>query len=85
MSYGPIGIGCIGKTQINKFVDGLIEIERKRTGDVLNIYLEFENGKDWYFFNYRNNLMQTISANTEYNTIIQELKEDKRTEKKNKE
>ena len=85
ISYGPIGIGCIGKTQINKFVDGLIEIERKRTGDVLNIYLEFEKGKDWYFFNYRNNLMQTISANTEYNTIIQELKDDKRTEKKSKE
>lgn len=85
MSYGPIGIGCIGKTQINKFVDGLIEIERKRTGDVLNIYLEFDKGKDWYFFNYRNNLMQTISANTEYNTIIQELKDDKRTEKKSKE
>jgi hypothetical protein len=29
--------------------------------------------------------MQTISANTEYNTIIQELKDDKRTEKRDKE
>jgi hypothetical protein len=85
ISYGPIGIGSIGKTQINKFVNGFIEIERKRTGDVLNIYLELENGKDWYFFNYRNNLMQTISANTEYNTTIQEIKDDKRTEKQNKE
>jgi hypothetical protein len=85
ISYGPIGIGSIGNMQINKFVDGYIEIERKRTGDVLNVYLEFENGKYWYFFNYRNNLMQTISANTEYNTLIQELKDDKRTEKQNKE
>ena len=65
ISYGPIGIGSIGNMQINKFVNGYIEIERKRTGDVLNVYLEFENGKYWYFFNYRNNLMQTISANTE--------------------
>lgn len=85
VSYGPIGIGSIGKTQINKFVDGFIEIERKRTGDVISIYLEFENGKNWYFFNYRNNLMQTFSTSTEYNTIIQELKDDKRTTKQNKE
>lgn len=85
VSYGPIGIGSIGKTQINKFVDGYIEIEKKRTGDVVSIYLEFENGKNWYFFNYRNNLMQTISTSTEYNTMIQEVKDEKRTEKKNKE
>jgi hypothetical protein len=85
ISYGPIGIGSIGKEQINKYVNGYIEIERKRTGDVLNIYLEFENGKKWYFFNYRNNLMQTISSNTDYNTLIQEIKDDKRTQKEGKE
>jgi hypothetical protein len=85
ISYGPIGIGSIGKHQINKYVDGYVEIEKKRTGDVVSIYLEFEKGKYWYFFNYRNNLMQTISANTEYNTIIQELKDEKRTKKESKE
>ena len=85
ISQGPIGIGSIGKQQINKYVDGYIEIAKKRTGDVLNIYLEFEKGRYWYYFNYRNNLMQTISSNTEYNNIIRELKDDKRSEKKNKE
>jgi hypothetical protein len=85
ISYGPIGIGSIGKEQINKFVDGVIEIERKRTGDVLNIYFEFEKGRYWYFFNYRNNLMQSISSNTDFNNIIMELKDDKRTEKEGKE
>jgi len=84
ISYGKIGIGSIGKTQINKFVDGFVEIERKRTGDVLNIYIEYDNGKNWYFFNYRNNLMQTISSSTEYNNYIRELKDDKRTVKKDK-
>jgi len=29
--------------------------------------------------------MQTISANTEYNTVIQELKDEKRTKKETKE
>ena len=64
---------------------GVIEIERKRTGDVLSIYLEFDKGRHWYFFNYRNNLMQSITSNIDYNNIIRELKEDKRTVKKNKE
>ncbi len=81
VSYGPIGIGSIGKSQVNKYVDGFIEIERKRTGDVVNIYLEFDNGNEWYFFNFRNNLMQSISSNTDYNNIIRDLKEDKRTVK----
>ena len=85
ISQGPIGIGSIGKQQINKYVDGYIEIAKKRTGDVLNIYLEFEKGRYWYYFNYRNNLMQTISSNTEYNNIVRELKDDKRSEKKSKE
>ena len=84
ISYGPIGLGSIGKTQINKLVKGYVEIARKRTGDVLNIYIEFENGKNWYYFNYRNNLMQTISSNNDYNTYIRELKDDKRKVKKDK-
>lgn len=85
VSYGQIGLGSIGKTQINKYVNGYIEIERKRTGDVLTIYIEFENGKNWYFFNYRNNLLQAISSNNDFNNYIRELKDDKRTVKKDKE
>jgi hypothetical protein len=55
-----------------------------RTGDVLNVYIEFDEGKNWYYFNYRNNLMQTISSDTEYNNYIRELKDDKRKIKKDK-
>lgn len=84
ISNGPLGIGSIGKTQINKYVTGYVEIEKKRTGDVLTIYLEFDNGRSWYFFNYRNNLMQAISSNAEFNTYIRELKDDKRTVKKDR-
>ncbi len=84
ISYGPIGINSIGKDQVNKYVNGYVEIERKRTGDVLNIYFEFEKGRNWYFFNCRNNLMQSISSSIEYNNYIRELKDDKRTVKKDK-
>ncbi|MCD4695896.1 MAG: hypothetical protein K8S16_06605 [Bacteroidales bacterium] len=85
ISYGKLGLTSVGKDQANKYINGTIEIARKRTGDVVNIYIEFDNGKSWYFFNYRNNLLQTISSNTEYNNYIRELKDDKRKIKKDKE
>lgn len=84
VSVGAIGIGSVGKQQINKYLEGYVEIARKRTGDEINIYFEFEKGRYWYFFNYRNNLLQTISSNTEYNTLIREMKDDKRTDKSKK-
>ncbi|MCD4734891.1 MAG: hypothetical protein K8R53_02485, partial [Bacteroidales bacterium] len=85
VSVGPIGIGSVGKQQINKYMDGYVEIARKRTGDELNIYLEFEKGRYWYYFNYRSGRLQTISSNTEYNTLIRDLKDDKRIIKGEKE
>ncbi len=85
VSVGQLGIGSVGSQQINRYVDGYVEIARKRTGDVINIYIEFEKGRYWFYFNYRNNLMQSISSNTEYNTILREMKEDKRKVKGNKE
>ncbi|NOX46232.1 MAG: hypothetical protein GXO89_04560, partial [Chlorobi bacterium] len=85
VSIGQLGIGSIGKQQINRYVDGYVEIARKRTGDVVNIYIEFEKGRYWFYFNYRNNLMQSISSNTEFNTILREMKEDKRKVKGSKE
>ncbi|MBN1338746.1 MAG: hypothetical protein JXA03_05445 [Bacteroidales bacterium] len=78
VSRGPIGIGSIGKQQINKYVEGFIEISKKRTGDEINIYFEFEKGRHWFYFNYRNNLLQSISSSIEYNTVLTDLKEDKR-------
>ncbi len=85
VSVGQLGIGSVGKQQINRYVDGYVEIARKRTGDVVNIYIEFEKGRYWFYFNYRNNLMQSISSNTEFNTILREMKEDKRKVKGGKE
>ncbi len=78
VSYGPIGIGNINKKQINKYVNGYIEIIKRRTGDGINIYLELSE-KEWYFFSYRNNIMQAISSNYEFNNLINDLKPESRT------
>ncbi|MBN2681870.1 MAG: hypothetical protein JXR58_05145 [Bacteroidales bacterium] len=74
-SKGPIGIGSMGNTQINKMVNGMIELEKKKSGDILTIYLAF--GSDWFFFQYRSNQMVGISSVPAFNDIFKELKPEK--------
>ncbi|MCK4664051.1 MAG: hypothetical protein KAT68_14380 [Bacteroidales bacterium] len=76
-STGKIGIGSIMKTQINKFVDGYLEIETKRSGHSFGLYLEIDKN-NWYFFYYKRGLMQAYSSNAEFNTIVHDLKASKR-------
>ncbi|MDP4280843.1 MAG: hypothetical protein Q8867_01705 [Bacteroidota bacterium] len=84
ISYGPIGIGNIGKVQINRVVNGIIQIIKKRNGDDFTVYLELTKN-DWYYFNYRNNLLQAMSSNLEFNdlirTAVQSRAEQKRVDK----
>lgn len=79
-SIGPIGIGSIDKVSVNRKVNGYVEIIHKRTGDVLNIYLEPENGK-WFYFSYARGLMQALSTVTTFNDVITKLKPEKRINK----
>jgi len=84
VSYGKIGIGNINKAQVNKYVDGRIEIIKKRGGDILNIYLEID-ANNWYYFNYTRGTMLAISSNEAFNTSIKELKPEKRQKDGDKE
>ncbi|MES2592142.1 MAG: hypothetical protein V4608_09675 [Bacteroidota bacterium] len=76
-STGQIGIGNINKNQINKLVEGKVELIKKRGGDILNIYLEIDPN-NWYYFNYTRGTMLAVSSNEAFNTILKELKPDKR-------
>jgi len=76
-SMGNIGIGNLYKNQVNKFVNGKVELVKKKSGDILNIYFELD-GNNWYFFTYNRGLMQAISSNDKFNAAIKELKPDKR-------
>ncbi|NWJ51416.1 MAG: hypothetical protein HXX14_11190 [Bacteroidetes bacterium] len=75
---GPIGIFSLGKYPVNKYVNGYIEISRRRSGDILNIYFELAKG-NWYYFNYSSGALQAISSNEEFNTILTGIRDDKRT------
>ncbi len=82
-SSGKMGVGNIHKTQINKYVDGKVELVKKRGGDVLNIYLEVDPN-NWYYFNYTRGTMLAVSSNEAFNNMIKDLKPDKREVKGDK-
>jgi hypothetical protein len=75
-SFGRVGIGNILKEQVNKYVAGKMEIVKRRSGDLIEIYLEAGNGS-WFFFSYTRGIMYTVSSSDSYNTIIKEIKPDK--------
>jgi hypothetical protein len=80
ISNGQIGIGNIRKTQVNKMVNGWVQLKRKKGGDELNIYLEID-ANTWYYFNYTNGIMQVVSSKEDFNNIIKGVKDDDRKQK----
>jgi hypothetical protein len=77
ISKGQIGIGNIGKISVNKQVKGYLEIGKRRSGDIINLYIEPEENQ-WYYFSYANGTMQVISSNKAFNDKLSGLKEDQR-------
>lgn len=77
LSRGPIGVLGAGKNAINRYVNGTIELMRRRSGSVLTIYLEL-NPMQWYFFDYRAGIMQAISSDMTFNNRIEAVKQEKR-------
>lgn len=81
VSSGPIGIVSILDGMVNRYLNGKIELTRKRNGDEFTIYLEI-SPNDWYFFNYRNNVMQFISSDLDLNDKIREAQLNKNENKR---
>ena len=79
-SIGKIGVGNILNRKVNKYVEGYVEITRKRSGDMCDIYLKIDD-KNWYYFGYTRGLMQTMSPNMKYLETIKALSPEARTTK----
>jgi hypothetical protein len=75
-SKGSIGIGNIGKRQVNVKVKGKVEVVVGRIPEI-NIYLEADK-ETWWYFKYSRNIMQAYSSLDDFNTTIGDLKADKR-------
>jgi hypothetical protein len=80
VSVGKIGIGSINGHQINKRVNGLLEIQIKRSGDILDFYLEMDR-RTWYYFGYTRGVMQVHSSNNEFLDLMKKLKPSEREQK----
>ena len=72
-STGDLGIANMNGLQINKKVKGVFEVERKRSGDGMTLYLEVLPDL-WYLFNYRRGFMQVLSSDKTFNDIIHAVK-----------
>lgn len=80
---GFIGISSAGDFQINKSVFGMIELKKKRNGDILNIYFE-PSDDSWFFYTYQRGIMAAFSSDKDFNAVIREEKPEKRKAKKTK-
>ncbi len=76
-SKGRIGIGFIGSQPVNLYTDGFVEIQRRRSGDMIDIYLKASNSC-WYYFSYLKGIMMTKGANESYNSIISAVRDKDR-------
>jgi hypothetical protein len=78
ITKGNLGLGNILKKEINRYIPGIIKIEKLRSGgDRLYIYIEMD-ANTWYYFEYFKGVMKAVSSNEEFNNIIKELKSKKR-------
>ncbi len=76
-SSGKIGIGFIGSQPVNVYVDGYIEIQRRRSGDLIDIYLKADEST-WYYFSYIRGVMMSKSSNSYFNNVVTNTKESNR-------
>jgi len=76
-SVGKIGVGNIFGHQINRLVDGMVEITKVSTGDLFHIYLKLDD-ENWYYFRYTREMMQILSSDKAFNDHLVSIPERRR-------
>jgi len=76
-SIGKIGVGNLFGHQVNRLVDGMIEIRKRSGGDEMDIYLKLDD-RNWYYFGYTREIMQVISSDQDFNDRLQKIPERQR-------
>lgn len=77
LSDGPIGIATVLKKPVYRQIKGKVHIERKRSGDIITLFLQLDD-QTYYFFQYSRNMLYAFSSDQQFNTMISEAKDDKR-------
>lgn len=76
-STGDLGLATVLKKPVYRYLKGKVEFQRKRSGDAMTVLLMLDEQTYW-FFQYTRNYMYVYSSNAEFNTLIADLKDDKR-------
>ena len=84
VSQGQIGIAICGKREVNRYVPGVIEIKKQSANrgggnNKATVQMYFEVGNEWFFFQYAGQYMSVLSSVKEFNTIVKNTPEKKRT------
>jgi hypothetical protein len=77
VAVGNLGIGGMGKKQAFKYVKGVVEIQQKKTGDILTIYLEVSSA-DYYLIEYKGGVMTISTPDAKVGEIYANLKDSDR-------
>jgi hypothetical protein len=80
---GNLGVGNILKSQVNKYLEGHIEIAKKAAGDRFTIYLRTKSNH-WYFFSYVNEVMEAVATDDKFNAAVKDAKKNKLEREKGK-
>lgn len=77
-SIGPLGVMIINGRQVNKYVNGKVEIIRRAQGDAFNIYIE-PTPEQWFYFHYSAGVLHAVSSLDQFNAAITRLSDDRRS------
>ena len=77
ISDGKADLAFLKAYGVDKAVNVKMLVTGKRSGNSLDMYLEFDS-ENWVYFSYKNSMMQTLSSSPEYNTMVQGLKAEER-------
>jgi len=70
ITAGQIPVLAINNETVGKYLNGYLELQIKKSGNQLHIYLH-DNSDNWYFFSFIRGYMYTLSSNDEFNSIIE--------------
>ena len=68
-----LGLSYVKDKAINKRLKAHLEVRMTRQADEINIYIEAPS-QDYYYFNYRNNILSVYSSNTNFNDAVLAMK-----------
>ena len=76
-SIGKIGVGNLFGYQVNRLVDGMVEITKRPNNDSFDIYLKMDDD-NWVYFSYTRENMQVITSDRDFNDRLAKLPQKQR-------